>query len=788
MVASSARVRSASRLAALLAAGSGLAHAQELAAAAPGSPAMGEIVVVARTPLMPPDMTAAEIPASVARVTSDDIARQRSQNLTDVLLQRIPSVSIISETGADFEPDVQFRGFVATPVAGVPEGLAVYQNGVRINEAFGDNVRWDFIPTVAISDLQVITNNPAFGLNALGGAIDMRMKDGFTYHGLDTSLQGGSFGRLESSSELGAQWDKYAAYLSLELAHDDGWRAFSPSTIRRLYGDIGYKDDRAEIHLNVTAADNFFGAAAAAPIQLVQQDRSAVFTTPQTDRNQMAMVSLQGRFKASETISLDGGLYVRRLLQHHVDGNGTDVQPCDGDASLLCFGDGSTPANGLNGQQLANPFAPDATLGEINTNRTRTTGYGGAVQLNDTARIAGLDNSFAAGVSLDLARTGFDADAELGTIAPNFVVHGGGVFLGPSGDPISVGPVRLTAHNTYVGAYALDTLKLTSALTIATGGRFNTAQINLDDQLGGALTGHHHYQRFNPMIGGTYSFGPALVAYAGYSEANRAPTPLELGCANPLQPCVIDSFLVSDPALKQVVSHTVEAGLRGSLPVRGPAAGRLGWQVSLYRTDNDDDILSIPSPLNNGFGYFANVGGTRRQGVDVSLNYKGPRWMLYASYAYVDATYRNALTLSAPGGDPFADENGNIFVVPGDHIPSIPRNRAKIGMDYNVTSKWTLGGDAAYVGAEYYGGDASNQNPRLPGYFVVGLHTSYQVTPWFQVFGLIDNLFDRHYATFGTFFDNSNYVGNPAFPDLTDTRTVTPGKPVAGYVGVKFSY
>ncbi|HEY5411496.1 MAG TPA: Plug domain-containing protein, partial [Caulobacteraceae bacterium] len=146
-----------------------------------GAADLGEIVVVARTPLAAPGAAASDVPAAIEGVNAADIARQGSQNLADVLLQRIPSVTISSETGNDFEPDVQFRGFVATPSSGVPEGLAVYQNGVRINEAFGDNVRWDFIPTAAIADLQLITDNPAFGLNALGGAIDMRMKDGFGF-------------------------------------------------------------------------------------------------------------------------------------------------------------------------------------------------------------------------------------------------------------------------------------------------------------------------------------------------------------------------------------------------------------------------------------------------------------------------------------------------------------------------------------------------------------------------------------------------------------------------------
>jgi outer membrane receptor protein involved in Fe transport len=753
---------------------------------AAGTP-VREVVVVARTPFEGPGVGAGEVPAAIATITADDIARQGSQNVVDVLLQRVPSISIHSETGNDFEPDVQFRGFVATPLSGVPEGLAVYQDGVRINEAFGDNVGWDLIPTIAVDDMQVITGNPVFGLNALGGAIDLHMKTGFTWQGLETDARGGSFGRVQDSTQAGWRSGPYAAYVALEAAHEDGWRDFTPSTVRRIYGDLGYRTDGSEFHLAVTAADNDFGAAGSTPYQLLQKHYSSVFTTPQTDNHQMATVSLRGKVKAGETWTVTGSLYYRRFDQQHVDGNATDAQPCAADRALLCFGDGVSPANGVNGRQLANPFGPNDTPGEIDTNNTVTDGVGGALQATSTANVFGLANNFVIGASVDAARTRFQADAELGVIEPNFVVASDGIYLGASGAPISDGPVRLIAHNTYVGVYVLDTLDLTAWFSITGGGRLNFAKLDLDDQLGGALTSRNHYDRFDPVLGGTFKIGSDLTVYAGYSEANRSPTPLELGCANPLQPCIIDSFLVSDPPLKQVVSRTLEAGLRGAMRFQGMASP-IHWQLGLFRTFSSDDILNIPSPLNNGFGYFDNVGDTRRQGLDASVDYSGRGWVFYASYAYVDATYLNALTLAAPGGDPFADADGNIVVAPGDHLSSVPRHRVKLGLDRDITGQWTLGADLLWVGGQYYGGDESNQNPQLPGYATVNLHTSYQISKHFQVYGLIDNLFNHHYYTFATFFDNSSYVGNPAFPNLTDTRSLTPGKPFAAYGGLKISF
>jgi len=60
----------------------------------------------------------------------------------------------------------------ASPLQGVAQGVAFYQNGVRVNEAFGDTVNWDAVPQVAIARMDVWSSNPVLGLNALGGAVN----------------------------------------------------------------------------------------------------------------------------------------------------------------------------------------------------------------------------------------------------------------------------------------------------------------------------------------------------------------------------------------------------------------------------------------------------------------------------------------------------------------------------------------------------------------------------------------------------------------------------------------
>ena len=743
------------------------------------------IDVVAATPLAGTGVDIDKVPAGVTIIDSTAIQHAQSPSIVKALAQQTPGISVSEASGNSFQPDVEFRGFEASPVSGTPEGLAVYQDGVRINEAFGDSVNWDLIPTAAVRSIDVISNNPAFGLNALGGALSVQMKDGFGFQGTAIDIMGGSYGRLQSSLQSGKQIGNYAAYMAIEEANDSGYRDFSGSQIRRFYGDLGYIGDSAELHLDIGSADNFFGATAAAPAELLQQGWSNVYTTPQSSRNEVGYLNATANVDVAPTWRLQGAVHFRSFYQATVDGNSTNVQPC-ADPTLLCFNNIFTPANGLDGQQLANPFPPNTTLGEIDRTTTQTTSFGTTLQATSTERVANHDNHSVIGGSLDYGITDFGASAELGIIQPNYVTTGSGIFLGPSGDPVADGPVALRTTNLYGGLYALDTFDVSRDFSVSGGGRLNIADIRLQDLLGGALTGTDTYARFNSMIGAAYKITSEITAYAGYSEANRAPTPLELGCADPVHPCIVASFLVADPPLKQVVARTLEAGLRGSHDLDA-AGGRLGWRIGVFHTDDQDDILNIPSPDQQGFGYFQNVGATRRQGVESQVNFKSGNLAVYASYALVDATFRNALMLAS--NSPYADANGDIQVLPGDRIPMIPRHRVKIGADYSLTDDIEIGADVIGVGSQYYAGDASNQAEKLPAYAVVDADASYRINKSFEIYTRVENVLDKYYYTYGTFFDTS------AVPDFAnggapfaDPRSLTPSQPRSVYAGLKATF
>jgi iron complex outermembrane recepter protein len=758
-------------------------------AAAPAAPpiAGGPDDTIGTSPVPGSAIARDKVPANADVLPAADFDHARSPGLLDAIGQRLPGVSIGDQSGNEFQRDVNYRGFTASPVIGTPQGLAIYQNGVRVNEVFGDTVNWDFIPEIAINRLELVPNNPVYGLNALGGAISIQMKNGFTYQGVESEVRAGSYGRIAVSAQAGGQNGNIAAYVAADALNDKGWRDDSPSRLRRIYADIGMRGEDGEAHVTFTGANNFFGATAATPVQLLAQRWSSIYTAPQTTQNSLAFLTASASYKPSDTLSLQAVLYYRGFWQGHVDGNGTEAsnQNCP-DPNFLCFPDlmgNLTNLTNTAGQPVAaTGTLATSVLGEIDRTWTTTNSYGGSLQATSTDKAFGHDNHLVVGMSVDRGHVQFTSNSELGTVnADQFpFVTGVGVFIDqPSGD---LAPVSLLADTTYLGFYATDTFDLTSRLSVTGGARFNVARIKLQDELGTALNGDDQFMRLNPVVGLTYKVIPNLTLYAGYSEANRAPTPLELACSDPIRPCLIDSFLVADPSLKQVVAHTFEAGIRGKADF-GRANGQFAWSLGAFHTRSDDDIINVASPL-PGHGFFQNAGTTLRQGIEASVAYKQERWTAYANYTFIDATFQSVLLLSSPN-NPMADPNtDNILVTPGDHIPAVPQHRFKAGAEYAVSDAWKVGADLNVVGSQYLAGDQSNRNPEVPAYWVVNFHTSYQVNKNVELFGLVRNLFNQHYYVSGTFFQTDSFT----YLNLTDPRTFVPGMPLAAYAGVRAKF
>jgi len=385
------------------------------------------------------------------------------------------------------------------------------------------------------------------------------------------------------------------------------------------------------------------------------------------------------------------------------------------------------------------------------------------------------------GASGDFGETRFSQTEQPAT----FTADRGTVAIGPASTHTDV-----ALRDAYTGLFVTDTIALASRWTLTLAGRWNRAHVDIGDRSGQdpQLEGSHRFTRFNPAAGVNYNPSSSVTTYAGYNEGMRAPTPIELTCADPVAPCKLPNEFLADPPLAKVVSKTFEVGARGKL---GTATT---WSVAAYRTDLVDDIQFVSAgagALNAGF--FQNVGRTRRQGVEVQATTRVGPVALQARYSHIDATFRTAFAAQSAANST-ADGNGAIQVSPGNRIPGIPANALKLRaeLDHDTGS---IGANLVAASPQYAHGDENNQdrNGRIPGYAVVHLDAQWRPTPQWTVFAQVVNVFDRRYSNFGLLGQNVFTGPDRSFGPATGNDPVAEqfravGMPRAVYVGARYAF
>jgi len=728
------------------------------AVAAEGEPpsTLPKIEIIGTTPLPGLGTPLRDVPANVQTYSGRELGKQRQGNLSEFLENNPTSITVNAAQGNPYQADISFRGFTASPLIGVPQGLSVFQDGVRINEPFGDVVNWDLLPQSAIASLQLIPgSNPLFGLNTLGGALAIYTKSGSAYSGGSLELSGGSFGRRTAQFEQGGAFGPWDYFVTTNLSRDRGWAQHNPSRVEQLFGKVGYQTKDDQFDLSLTAANNRLEGTQTLPASFFD-DRTQAYTYPDLNRNQLAMLSLKGSHTLSTGMVLGGNAYLRRFRNNNVSSNVNDnfgqLDPVTGTADAV--------------QALNDRASIDQTS------------YGLSGQLTVTTPLAGHKNQFVIGASADAGRARFlqgsqpaDFDASRGTV--------------PTGDFTPDTDAKTETRNAAV--YAMNTFTLDERWTLTASGRFNDARVSIRDQSGinPDLDGDHRFQRLNPAIGITFNPIAGLTAYGSYNQGMRAPTAAELTCADPAAPCKLPNSFLADPPLKKVVAKTIEVGARGK-------SDDTSWSAAIYRTDLSDDIQFVSSggsAINAGF--FQNVGQTRRQGLELSAATKWGRLGLAVRYSLIDATFRTGYVENSPANSA-ADANGDIVVSPGNRIPSIPRQSLRIRLDCEFNDAVSFGANLVANSGSGLRGDENNQdiNGQVPGYAVLNLDGRWKVTKNLEFFGRIDNAFNRKYANFGVLgvnafanpakvFDPANGVSEP-FYGL--------GAPRGAWVGLRYEW
>ncbi len=748
-----------------------------------------EIEVIGITPTHGVGLPHGVIPTSVQTATSDDLDQSQSLDLTEFMRRNLSSVNINAAQNNPLQPDLQYRGFTASPLLGLSPGIAVYQDGVRIMEPFGDTVNWELIPESAIASIILIGGaNPMFGLNALGGSLFIKTKDGFTHPGFGGEIYGGSFGRLVGQAEAGWNNGEIGYFATANYFNENGWRDESSSDARNFFGTAGWRGEDSTMNIGFTYGDGELIGNGPVPVQLLDIDRKAVFTLPDITANNMKMVIIDGTRWFNQTMLLSGNVFYRDIVTDSFNGDGTEFEECDiaGEAILVDEFDDLDGNNACTAvdefsivlDQNSNPFVNAGDFDAINNIAAlQQKSYGGSLQQTILKNMFGRENRFIFGGAYQEGEAEFRSIVEVASLDTDRTTMGSGRFV-PSE------ATQVATRTQTRSLYFTNIHYLTQEITLTVAGRFNDTRIKIDDLSGAQpeLNGDHEFARFNPTVGLTWQATPLLNVYGSYSESSRVPTPVELTCADPDAPCNLPNAFLADPPLEQVVAKSFEAGLRGKVSkTDGTNDSDVTWNAGVFHIINEDDIIfHSTGGVSANEGFFDNVGDTIRRGVEFSLNGDNDRLNWFFNYAFVDAEFGSPLTVTSPN-HPLASSDGEIHVENGDRIPGIPEHTLKFGVFIAVTPQLTLGGDIVFNSGQYLRGDEANLLDETDEYAIVNLRGEYHINEYIAVIAKVENLFDAKYETFGLLGEPEEILG-PAFDN---PRFLGPGAERGGWIGVR---
>lgn len=800
------------------------------------------VEIVSTGPSNSSGQTKDKVAANVQTATAADLERLHALDLSNYLARALGSVNINEMQGNPFQADVNFRGFTASPLLGTPQGLSVYMDGVRLNQPFGDVVSWDLIPRAAIATVTLMPgSNPLFGLNTLGGALSVQTKDGLKNPGTSVQVLGGANQRAAVEFETGgSNADGLHWFVTGNRFHEKGWRAASPSDVSQLFGKFGRHDGGLDLSLTAAIADNDLTGNGLQEQSALQRDRRSVYTTPDITRNRSLFLNLEASQILSNGIKLAGNAYYRRINTATLNGDANDgaldqsvYQPSSAEqAALLAAGFTGYPSSGANAGNtpfpkwrcianvLTNQEPNEKCNGLINTTQTLQHNAGLALQASGAGVLAGLTHQWLLGAAYDASRVHFNQGSQFGYINPDrsiTAVNGPGAFADGTQNSENAFDARvdLSSRTHTSSVFASSSLALNPQTQLTLSGRFNRNVVQNRDAITpgggtGSLDGDYVFSHFNPGVGLTFAASKALTLYASANQGARAPTAIELGCADPASPCKLPNSFAGDPPLRQVVTTSVEAGLRGK------AGSNIDWNMGLFRADNRDDLLFV-SDNSSGYGYFRNFGQTRRQGLELGLKLRAtPDLTLGANASWLDATYRSAERVggssnssndAALGGAP--GTQGSIQIQPGDRIPLLPRSQLKVFADWQINPQWSVGLDMiASAGALARGNENAQHQAdglyytgpgRSAGYALLNFNADYRPTRSLKLFLQINNLLDRQYNTAAqlganAFGANGNYQARPLpanangdYP-LIHSTFYAPGAPRTAWVGVRMSF
>jgi outer membrane receptor protein involved in Fe transport len=709
----------ASLAAALVWLAAGAAQAQErppvpAVEPAPGEPMVEELTVEAPSRL---HGAGARHDGLTVQVLEREELEARGARTVQEALQQLPGVNLTDEQGNGFQQDLTMRGFTASPVTGLAQGVSIFLDGVRLNEPAAEEVNFDLVPLTEVERIEIIRGpSSVFGRNTLGGAVNVVTRRGGDRLEVEAQLEGASWRHREAHARVAGPLGPLDGYLAAGAFQGDGWRVEGGGKGARAFGKLGLRREGTDLALSYQAQQDRIQQAGSLPLSTLEQDRRANYTAGDFFLPTLHLVTLNGTQRLGPGLSLAVNGFLRAL-----------------DAE----------------QYNSSYLSPDTRM----FNRTRS--WGGAAQLEHQATLGRVHSR----LSLGAEATGNEVRIRVHE-EPN-------AQFGSAEDGSALPRLlaELADDQAALGAFVQEGLRISegplSGLGVTASLRYDRIGHDIVDTSPvnpGSATGAGSFEAWTPALGVAWSFAPRWLATASYTGGFRAPAFLELTCADAEAPCVgLQAGVAPDATFTQlqaVRSQALEAGLQAS-PLQGLTA-----TVSVFRIDLRDDIYAV-TPAGTTLVYFQNVGATRRQGVEATLQLRRRHLDVDASYAYTRATFEDDLELATA-----RTPTGTQAVHPGDELPLTPNHRLDLMARVRPWPWLTVEAGGLYLGTQVYRGDEANEAPRLPAYLVLRTGVMVRWGEW-EASLRVENLLDERYETFGTFAPDGKAAGQPVVPFLT---------------------
>ncbi len=691
----------------------------------------------------------ARTPFGADVIAGEELRAGPSLTVADAL-GRLPGVSLADELGSAYQPDLTLRGFNVSPVVGLPQGVSVFVDGVRVNEPDASQVNFTLLPFGDLERVEVLRGpSGPFGKNTLGGAVHLVTRRGGP--GPAGSLEGtiGSFGQYDGRAWLGGQRGAFDYYVSGRYRRDEGWRDAAFTRTAQVFAKGGWKNGNTDLWVSYMFATDSLLQAGSVPITWLQSRDSIAPRWRNTDDPRKINFT-GGDFFGPTMHFLNAQLSQRLSPQTELKANAffrtNDIE-----------------------QFNANFTEPDTRL------LTEIRSVGGTVQL---AHVRG-DLQLDGGVEY--------AFNDVGII----------IFEHPNENFPAIDPqgelsedVGTDEHN--VGAYIQARYVPMPRLAFTGMLRFDYVRLPFRDFQEPENDGNNTFGQVTGALGVDYVLRPGMVGFASYGRGFRAPTIMELACADPDDPCPLPYELGADPPLDPVTTDTWQAGLRF---FQGPfSADVVGFWSEVH-----DDIFHVQPPTART-GYFQNIDRTRRQGLELMLGFEPNESIkVYGALGLTRATFQTTARLSAPYSDDDDDDDDDRgladldddddhgieppTVRPGHVFPMVPAIRAQVGMTYR-SGPLRLGLEVGHVGSQWLRGDEDNTEDelKLDPYTLVDLHAELRLRDRVTLFANVQNVLDAEYNTFGVL--TLNHLNDFHSPRVEPF--VTPGFPRRAALGLRY--